>query len=226
MIRVTWHGHATVSLDSNGHSLLIDPFLEDNPVAVTDPASLNPDFVLITHGHADHVADARAILERTGAKLISTPEITDWFGSQGIDNAHAMNIGGFFGFDFGRLKLTPAWHSNSLPDGSYGGMPTGLLIEMDGRRIYHAGDTGLFSDMKLIGQGGIDLAFLPIGSNFTMGPEEAVQAAEFLGARTVVPIHYNTFPPIKQDPEAFRRQVEDRTGTACLIPEPGKPFEF
>lgn len=225
MIRITWHGHATVSLEAGGHTLLIDPFLTDNPSAITTAASLEPDFVLLTHGHADHVADAADILRRTGALLISTPEITGWFEAQGVGNSHAMNIGGFTDFPFGRLKLTPAWHSNSLPDGSYGGMPTGLLLELDGRRVYHAGDTALFSDMKLIGEGGLDLAFLPIGSNFTMGPAEALQAVKLLNARSVVPIHFNTFPAIEQDAAAFARQVE-QNGARCLLPQPGEPFEF
>lgn len=225
MIRITWHGHATVSLEAGGHTLLIDPFLTGNPVAVTAAASLEPDFVLLTHGHADHVADAADILRRTGALLISTPEITGWFEAQGVSNSHAMNVGGFTDFPFGRLKLTPAWHSNSLPDGSYGGMPTGLLLELDGRRVYHAGDTALFSDMKLIGEGGLDLAFLPIGSNFTMGPAEALQAVKLLGAGSVVPIHFNTFPAIEQDAAAFARQVE-QSGAQCLLPQPGEPFEF
>ena len=133
-----------------------------------------------------------------------------------------MNIGGSYDFPFGRVQFTPAWHSSSFPDGTYGGMPMGVLIESEGKRIYHAGDTALFSDMTLIGQNGLDLALLPIGSNFTMGPKDALEAVKLLKPKRVVPIHYNTFPPIKQDPEAFKAAVERHTDTECIILNAGE----
>lgn len=226
MTRVTWHGHATVSLESAGHHILIDPFLKDNPAAVIDGSSLNPDVIVVTHGHDDHVADVAAIAGRSGAKLISNPEICGWFSGQGVTDSFAMNIGGWTAFDFGRIKFTPAWHSNALPDGSYGGMPMGVLIEIGGRRIYHAGDTGLFSDMSLIGEGGLDLALLPIGSNFTMGPDEAIAASRLLKPAAVIPIHYDTFPPIRQDAALFGRRLQEEAGITCHVPGAGEAIDL
>lgn len=226
MIRVTWHGHATVSIGSGGHNILIDPFVTDNPVATAEADGLEVDFMVVSHGHGDHVGDVERIGKRTGAQLVSSPEICGWFAERGVGNSKQMNIGGWSSFPFGRLKFTPAWHSSSLPDGSYGGMPMGILLETGGKTIYHAGDTALFSDMSLIGDAGIDLAFLPIGSNFTMGPAEALEAARLLRPKTVVPVHYNTFPAIEQDPHAFARELEQDSGVSCLIPEPGESFEL
>ncbi|HLR46040.1 MAG TPA: metal-dependent hydrolase [Deinococcales bacterium] len=225
-MEVTWYGHATAGIRSGEHEFLIDPFFSGNPVAVTDPETLSPDYIIVTHGHADHVADVEDIGKRSGAQLISCPEICGWFAAKGLDNAHEMNIGGYAGFPFGRVKFTPAFHSSSLPDGTYGGMPMGVLLELDGRNVYHAGDTALFSDMELIGAAGLELAFLPIGGNFTMGPEEALDAVRLLRPKTVVPIHYDTFPPIRQDAEAFRRLVEEQTDARCLVPEPGATFSI
>jgi len=225
-MEITWYGHATTGVRSGEQELLIDPFFTGNPVAVTDPDSLNTSFIIVTHGHADHVGDVENIGRRTGAQLVSCPEICGWFAAKGIDNAHEMNVGGSADFPFGRVTFTQAFHSSSLPDGSYGGMPMGVVLTLGGRRIYHAGDTALFSDMRLIGAGGLDLAFLPIGGNFTMGPEEALEAVKLLEPQTVVPIHYGTFPPIEQDAEAFRQLVEQETDARCLVPEPGGSFRL
>lgn len=226
MIRATWHGHATVSLESGGRHILIDPFFTGNPAAVSDQASVTPDTIIVTHGHDDHVADVEVIAQRSGATLISSPEICGWFGERGVTESHAMNIGGWTEFGFGRVKFTPAWHSSSLPDGSYAGMPMGVLLELDGRRIYHAGDTALFSDMSLIGREGLDLAFLPIGSNFTMGPGEAIEAARLLEPGLVIPIHYDTFPPIRQDARAFGQRLKEETGIACRVPAAGEVLDL
>ena len=226
MIRVTWHGHATASIEADGHHILIDPFFTDNPAAVTDGAQLTPDVIIVTHGHDDHVADVEPIATRSGAMLISSPEICGWFGQKGVSNNHAMNIGGWTDFEFGRVKFTPAWHSSSLPDGSYAGMPMGVLLEIGGRRIYHAGDTALFSDMSLIGEGGLDVALLPIGSNFTMGPDEAIAASRLLAPKVVIPIHYDTFPPIRQDARSFGQRLEAEAGITCRVLAAGEAHDF
>ncbi len=225
-MRVTWHGHATVSLESADHHILIDPFFTGNPAAVSDGTSLNPDAIIVTHGHDDHVADVEAIAKRSGATLISSPEICGWFGDRGVSDSHAMNIGGWTEFAFGRVKFTPAWHSSSLPDGSYAGMPMGVLLELGGKRIYHAGDTALFSDMSLIGREGIDVAFLPIGSNFTMGPDEAVEAGRLIEPGLVIPIHFDTFPPIRQDAQAFGQRLEQETGISCRVMAAGEVLDL
>lgn len=218
-------GQAGFFVRIGAHELLIDPFLTGNSVAVDKPEDFSPSHILLTHGHADHYGDTEAIAQRGGATVVSSFEIVNYLGQKGIEG-HGMNPGGSFQFPFGRLKFTPAWHSNSLPDGTYGGMPMGLTLEAEGKRVYHAGDTALFSDMALIGRGGLDLALLPIGDNFTMGPDDALEAVKLLEPRTVVPIHYNTFEVIEQDPQAFKERVESETDAQCVVLQPGERLEL
>ncbi|MFN2242571.1 MAG: metal-dependent hydrolase, partial [Anaerolineae bacterium] len=184
------------------------------------------DYILISHGHGDHVGDAVAIAKRTGAMTISNFEIHDWLLAQGVARAHPLHIGGGFDFPFGRVKLTIAHHGSVLPDGCYGGNPAGFLLSLQGKTIYHACDTGLFYDMKLIGEEGLDLAILPIGDNFTMGPEDALRAVELLEPKVVIPIHYDTFDLIKQDPYAFARRVEAETPAKCVVLKPGDTYDL
>lgn len=229
-VTLKFYGHATFGVDADGTKLLIDPFLSpNNPTAPENATaeSVNPDVIIITHGHGDHIADAIPIAKRTGCQVICNFEIGNWLMEQGVENVHQMHIGGGFNFDFGRVKLTIAHHGSGLPDGSYGGNPAGVLIHFnDGTDIYFAGDTALTYDMRLIGEaGGVDLAALPIGDNFTMGPDDAVIAAQFVKAKKVIPIHYNTFPPIQQDPEAFAQTLQDETDIECAILKPGDTLE-
>ncbi len=212
-ISLTWHGHATLSINSSGTKILVDPFFSDNPVAKTKASDVGADYILISHGHGDHTADALNIATRTGAMIISNFEICNWFNSQGYENVHAQHIGGGYQHPFGHVKLTVAFHGSGLPDGSYGGMPAGFLLTIDKKKIYIAADTALFSDMKLIGQVGLDLAVLPIGDNFTMGPDDALQAVKFLDPQVVIPYHYNTWEPITQDQHAWAERV--RVECAC-----------
>ncbi len=224
---MTFHflGQSGFSVRIGEHELLIDPFLTGNDLAVDKPDDFSPSHILLTHGHADHYGDTEEIAERSGATVVSSFEIAQYLEQKGI-GAHGMNPGGSFAFPFGRVKFTPAWHSNSLPDGTYGGMPMGVVLELEGKRIYHAGDTGLFSDMALIGRGGLDAALLPIGDNYTMGPEDALEAVKLLNPKRVVPMHYNTFPVIEQDPEAFKRSVESETDARVTVLQPGEALEL
>jgi L-ascorbate metabolism protein UlaG (beta-lactamase superfamily) len=224
-VRLTYLGHSAVFVETSAHTLLVDPFLSGNPLAASSADALSPDYILLTHAHSDHVGDTGTIGRRTGATVIATVEICNRLASDGL-KVHGMNIGGSREFPFGRVRLTPAWHSSSFADGTYGGMPAGIVIEADGKRIYHAGDTALFGDMKLIGELGLDLALLPIGGNFTMDPFDAARAAELLCARRVVPIHYDTFEVIRQDPHQFRAAVEAAGAGECLIMEPGRTVEL
>ncbi|HXX38114.1 MAG TPA: metal-dependent hydrolase [bacterium] len=226
MATLTYYGHSTWALDTKGTMVLIDPFLTGNTRTQVAAASLSPSFIIVTHAHGDHYGDTVDLAKRTGALVIANFEIANYAQKQGVANAHAMHIGGGHEFPFGRVKLTPALHGSSFPDGAYGGMPAGILLEVEGKRVYDAGDTALFSDMRLIGEGGLDVALLPIGDNFTMGPDDAAKAAKLLGARTVIPQHYNTWPLIAQDPQQFKRLVESSTDSRVAILEPGDRFEI
>lgn len=221
----TYYGHSTFQLETKGQSILIDPFISGNPHTDVDPTTLSPNYIILTHAHGDHVGDTEVIAKGSGATIVSSFEIANYFAAKDL-SSHGMNPGGSYAFEFGTVKFTPAWHSSSFPDGTYGGMPMGVIIESGGKRAYHAGDTALFSDMSLIGRGGLDIAFLPIGSNFTMGPEDALEAAKLLKAKHVIPIHYDTFDLIKQDAEAFKRAVEQETSSACTVLKAGEVFNL
>jgi len=225
---ITWHGHAVLVMETSGKRLLFDPYLTGNPAATTTPDALQPDYILISHGHGDHVGDAVDIARRTGAMIISNFEICSWFQNKhGIDKVHEQHIGGGFNYDFGRVKLTPALHGSALPDGSNGGNPVGfLLYTHNGKKIYHAADTGLFGDMKLIGDERIDLALLPIGDNYTMGPDDALRAVKLIRPKVVIPIHYNTFGLIAQDPQQWAKRVKTATQskTKVVILKPGESY--
>jgi L-ascorbate metabolism protein UlaG (beta-lactamase superfamily) len=226
MSKITWYGHSCFLVETQGTRLLIDPFLTGNPMAPVRADAVRPHYILVSHGHGDHLGDALAIAKRTGATIISNAELTSWFTAQGIENAHPQHIGGGYNYPWGRVKLTIAHHGSGLPDGSYGGNPAGFLLYLEGKKIYHACDTGLFYDMKLIGEEGIDLAILPIGDNFTMGPDDALRAVKLIEPKQVVPIHYNTFDVIKQDPNAWARRVQNETSVKVVVMKPGDTLEL
>jgi len=204
-------------MDISGTKLLIDPFISGSPVAPVTVDEVEADYVAITHGHSDHVGDAVAIARRTGATVIANAEISRWLRDQGVENVHAQHIGGGFHYPFGYVKLTVAVHGSSLPDGSYGGMPAGLLVTAEGKKIYHAGDTGLFATMELIGDEKLDLAMLPIGDNYTMGPDDAVRAVKLLRPKVAIPMHFETWDLISQDPQAWAERVCAETETQALV---------
>ena len=224
--KITWLGHSCIEIKTGGATLLIDPFLTGNPAASAKAEELNPDYILVSHGHGDHVGDTVDMAKRAEATVITNYEISEWLAAKGV-KAHGMQHGGGFNFPFGRVKLTLAFHGSALPDGSNGGNPAGFLITTkDGKKIYDAADTGLFGDMALIGEEGIDLAFLPIGDNFTMGPDDALRAVKLLKPRQVVPIHYNTFPLINQDAEVWAKAVEKATDSKVIVMKPGESIEI
>lgn len=222
-MKVSFHGHSCVQVKTDSHTILIDPFITGNSLSDLDPNTVEADVILLTHGHGDHVGDTMQIAERTGAFIVAINELAVYLGKKGF-NTHGMNIGGAYEFDFGRVKYTQAFHSSSYEeeDGTfvYTGMPAGIILTIDDKTIYHLGDTALFSDLKLYGDmHDIDLAFVPIGDNFTMGPEDALIATEWIKAKRVVPIHYNTFPVIEQDPEDFTKRVKTGEGIALGVGE-------
>ena len=229
MPTLTWHGHSCFTLETaEGKRIMIDPWLDENPacdIKTKDVESL--DYILVSHGHFDHFADCIALAKQTGATVISTFELVSFCQSKGVEKGHGMNIGGAYVFDFGRVKLTPALHTGTIAgdeNGTHSTDCSGFLISLNsGERIYHAGDTALIMDMQLL-QGLVDVAIVPIGDNFTMGPEDAARAVEMIQPDVVIPMHYNTFPVIEQNPEGFRTLVGDTAQVEIL--EPGGSYSF
>ncbi len=210
MITITYLSHSCFTISDGTNNLIIDPFLSGNPKAKTAPEDVEVNYVLVTHGHGDHWGDTEKIAKNNDALVIGPNEVAAYAARKGL-KAHNMHIGGGYDFPFGRVKLTIAHHgfSDGESDFDIGGSPCGFIISMDGKKIYHAGDTGLFMDMQLIGEEGIDLAMLPIGDNFTMGIDDAARAVEFVKPKKVIPMHYNTFDLIAADPEEFKNKVKD-----------------
>jgi L-ascorbate metabolism protein UlaG (beta-lactamase superfamily) len=228
-LKLTYYGHSTLMLETAEHKIVVDPFFAPhNPVAPVSVDKIEADFILLTHGHGDHTADAVALAKATGALVIGNFEVVSWLQEQGAKQGHGMNTGGAFTFPFGKVKLTIAHHSSTMPDGSSGGNPNGMIVHLnEGYDIYLAGDTALTYDMKLIGEaGGVDLAVLPIGDNFTMGPDDAVLAAQFVKAKHVLPVHYNTFPPIRQDAHAFAEKLRRQAEIDCSVLAPGESMNL
>jgi L-ascorbate metabolism protein UlaG (beta-lactamase superfamily) len=220
--KYTFYGHGTHMIETGGYKLLVDPFFSDNPAAPITAEEAEADFIFVSHGHGDHVGDAVEIAKRTGALVISNAEIAGWFNKQDV-KAHAQHIGGGYEHPFGYLKLTIAFHGSALPDGSNGGNPAGLLLTAeDDKKIYIACDTGLFGGMKFIGDEGLDLAVLPIGDNYTMGPDDALIAVQLLEPTMVIPCHYNTWPLIEQDGEAWAKRVSTETDAIPHVLKPGE----
>ncbi len=223
-IKVTWLSHSGFLLDLNGTPVLIDPFLTGNPLATSSATQLPAEYILLTHGHSDHVGDTIEIARRTNAMVIGVYEIHAWMQNQSVLRTHAMNTGGGRAFPFGHIKFVKADHSSSLPDGTYGGQACGIVLTVGDKRLYFAGDTALFSDMRLIGDTGIDVAFVPIGDNFTMGPEDSVQAIKLIRPKAAFPIHYNTYEVIQQDAGAWARRVHNETDAKAIVTDPGSGF--
>ena len=227
-IQIKWLGHAGFALDIDGHQVLIDPFLSGNPLAPIGADTIPADFILLSHGHGDHVSDTPAIARRTGATVVANVEIGTWLQDKhGLEKVYAINTGGGVQLPFGRVELTIAHHSSSLPDGSYGGMPNGILIfASDGKTIYHAGDTTVFAEMQWIGEAGIDVAMLPIGDYYTMGPAGALRAVGLIRPKIVIPMHYNTFDVIAQDAEAWAERVAKETDAKPVVLKPGDIYSL
>jgi L-ascorbate metabolism protein UlaG (beta-lactamase superfamily) len=226
MLKVTFLGHACVLLDDGEHRVIVDPFLTGNPQATTKPDEIDAKWIVVTHGHGDHVGDAVSIAKRNKATVIAQNDLASYLGKKGAE-FHPMHIGGTHDFPFGKVRLTIAHHSGGGGDATeYTGPSTGTVITMGGKNVYHAGDTGIFLDMKLIGEiSPLDLALLPIGDNFTMGPSDAVRAVQFLSPKLAVPIHYGTWPVIEQDPAAFVSGVES-LGMSAKVLKPGESVEL
>lgn len=217
MAKLTYLSHSAWLIESGVHTIAIDPFLEGNPLATMKPADIKADFIIVTHAHGDHIGDSVPMAKDSGGTIITNFEIANYCTAQGA-NAHGMHIGGAHEFPFGRVKLTPAWHGSSFPDGSYGGTPAGCLLTVAGKTIYHTGDTGLFLDMKLIGEmDDVDIMLVNIGDNFTMGIDDAVKAVEFVKPKLVIPMHYKTFDVIDVDPNEFIDKVKAKGFEAQML---------
>ncbi|MBD3224378.1 MAG: metal-dependent hydrolase [Caldithrix sp.] len=217
MAKVTFLGHSAWLIQNDQYSIIIDPFLEGNPTAEVKPDELNVDYIIVTHAHGDHLGDAIPMAKKNNATIISNFEIANYCTDKGA-NAHPMHIGGAHEFPFGKVKLTPAWHGSSFPDGSYGGTPAGCLVMIDGRTIYHTGDTGIFMDMQLIGElNPVDFYMVNIGDNFTMGIDDAVKSVELIKPRMTFPMHFKTMDVIDVDPSEFVSKVNQKGYEAKVI---------
>lgn len=218
-MQVTYYGHSSFMVEVGTHKLLFDPFITPNPLAASiDVSVLRPDYILLSHGHQDHVADAAVIQQQSGATIISNFEIATWYNKQGITLTHPMNHGGQYTFPFGTVKYVNAVHSSSMPDGSYGGQPGGFIVTTEEGAFYYAGDTALTMDMQLFGRRDLSFSFLPIGDNFTMGIDDAVTAAGMLKCKRIIGMHYDTFPPITIDHDEARRRFRNAEVELILLP--------
>ena len=225
-MKFTFYGHAAFELETGGKKLLFDPFISANELAKhIDVNSLKPDYILLSHGHGDHIADLFTIQKNSGAKVICIAEIAGWLGGKGVPDAHGMNIGGGFNFDFGRVKMVSAIHSSGLPDGSYGGNPAGYVIYSEGKKVYFSGDTALTYDMKLLAGENLDWAILPIGDNYTMGADDAIRVTEFINCKNVIGVHYDTFPPIRINKAEVAEKFE-KAGINLKLPAIGGSLEL
>ena len=227
MTKLTWLGHSSWLLETNSHRVLIDPFFTDNPAATSRASDFDSiSHILITHGHFDHVADVAEIAKANDSTLVAMFEICQWFSKHhGITDGMGMNLGGQTSLPFGSLKMVPALHSSSLPDGSYAGSAAGLMLSIDGKRIYFAGDTALFSDMKLYAHG-VDVAVLPIGDLFTMGIDDSVEATKLIDPKSVLPTHYGTWPPIEQDAGLWSDKISNETNATPVVLAVGESHEI
>lgn len=225
-MKLKYFSHSSFQVTTNSSiKLLIDPFLDGNPTSPVKAADVDAEYIILTHAHGDHIGDSFSIAKRCGSSFICVNELAEYCKAKGFE-AHNMHIGGGYDFEFGRVKFTIAHHGSMTPDNSYAGEPAGVILSIDGKIIYHTGDTGLFYDMKLIGEmTPIDYMLLPIGDNFTMGITDAVKAVELTSPKVTIPMHYNTFPVIEADPNDFKAKVEAK-GFKCIVMEYGEEIDL